>query len=98
MTYEETGAKTLRELAYWIIGRNSEIGNQLIYVHDECFGDVPWHGVIRIEDNVAVIHDGPTKAELAQIAKDQAAQEAERRRADWNRAEVLEAKEKGLLP
>lgn len=109
----ETGAKTLRQLAEWILGQPLEIQRLRVYNDDSEYGKEPWHGVIEIHDEErrpmsegvyevheahAVISDALTQAEHQKVQEMQNVRDSAWRREHWNRPEVQEAKRQGLLP
>lgn len=112
MSEIETGAKTLRDLAEWILGLPHEQQHYRVYSFDSEYGEEPWHGVVRVEDERvveyegrkevheprAIISDSLTQEEFAELQAHQRRTEQLRRQEHWNRPEVVEAKEKGLLP
>lgn len=109
----ETGAKTLRDLASWILNQIEEIQELRLYTHDQEYGAEPWHGIVEVNpvqhtqiregvtqmcEAYAIISDSFTEAEFAAQQEKIMQQAQDRHRRSWNRPEVLEAKRRGLLP
>jgi autonomous glycyl radical cofactor GrcA len=93
----ETGAKTLRELATWIMTSDADVLDKPICVVDD--GDVVnWHGVLWLQEDEVVFVPELTQEEYAEVRRHIQRQMQLQREQHWNRPEVLEAKEKGLLP
>lgn len=113
MTNIETGARTLFDLATWIMAQPPEIQSIRIYTFHPDFLEDPWHGVIELTDQQridleegrfeirearAVISDSWTQEEFNRARQERDQREQQTRKIHWSRPEVLDAQRRGLLP
>jgi hypothetical protein len=99
MTNIETGVSTLKGLAEWILKQGIELQMREIRTFDDNLADnEPWRGVIKDYEDYVVISDEWTRAQYAEHTAAQRRQDEQRSYESWNRPEVREAQEKGLLP
>jgi hypothetical protein len=99
MTNIETGVGSLKGLAEWILKQPVEFQMRPICTFDPDVADgEPWNGVIQDNGDYVIFSDAMTKAQYDAWRAKQSIQETQRAYKDWNRPEVLDAKERGLLP
>jgi hypothetical protein len=74
------------------------VKQRMFSLWDDEEGDAPYYGELRVHEQMVTMTPDWTKEMHAQMIAARKASEAQSWRDSWNRPEVLDAKEKGLLP
>lgn len=90
---------TLKDLAAIILSSSDEEQAKLVGVFDNEYGEVEvWHGIFKESSGFVYLSDELTDEMFREINAARTQEERTRAYESWNRPEVREAQEKGLLP